>query len=69
MWVYLFYISKYYEFIDTWIVCLKGRKPLFLQLYHHIGAVIGMWLLYITHNPWVWVFLVFNSFINSIMYK
>ena len=35
-WVTHFYISKYYEFIDTWIILLKGRKPMFLQVYHHV---------------------------------
>eukprot|EP01083_Nonionella_stella_P197633 726444_1 len=42
-WSYLFYLSKYWEFIDTWIVIARGRRPIFLQEYHHIGAVIGMW--------------------------
>jgi len=27
----LFYFSKYYEFLDTWLVRAKGRKPIFLQ--------------------------------------
>ncbi len=31
-WAYLFYLSKYYEFIDTWIVMAKGRRPMFLQV-------------------------------------
>ena len=36
-WLTHFYISKYYEFIDTWIVLLKGREPIFLQTFHHAG--------------------------------
>ena len=34
LWVYLFYLSKYYEFIDTWIVMARGRRPIFLQLFY-----------------------------------
>ncbi|ETO22438.1 GNS1/SUR4 family protein [Reticulomyxa filosa] len=43
-WSHLFYLSKFYEFVDTWIVILRGKRPLFLQVYHHTGAVLGMWL-------------------------
>eukprot|EP00599_Poterioochromonas_sp_BG-1_P002328 CAMPEP_0173147968 /NCGR_PEP_ID=MMETSP1105-20130129/9440_1 /TAXON_ID=2985 /ORGANISM="Ochromonas sp., Strain BG-1" /LENGTH=193 /DNA_ID=CAMNT_0014062533 /DNA_START=25 /DNA_END=606 /DNA_ORIENTATION=+ len=42
-WVAHFYLSKFYEFIDTWIITLKGREPIFLQTYHHAGIVIFMW--------------------------
>ena len=31
-WCWAFYVSKYYEFIDTWILLYKGRKPIFLQV-------------------------------------
>ena len=68
-WNYLFYLSKYYEFIDTFIVILKGKKPSFLQMYHHIGAVIGMWLICITGSVGPLFFTVTNSFIHSIMYS
>jgi len=29
----LFYFSKYYEFLDTWLVRAKGRAPIFLQVH------------------------------------
>lgn len=35
-WVTHFYISKLYEFVDTFIILLKGRKPSFLQTFHHV---------------------------------
>ncbi len=38
--IYLFYLSKYYEFFDTFLLYLNGKDPIFLQKYHHIGAVI-----------------------------
>nr|CAG8552099.1 5557_t:CDS:10 [Entrophospora candida] len=34
-WGYLFYLSKYYEIIDTIIILMKGRRSSFLQTYHH----------------------------------
>jgi hypothetical protein len=36
-WVFHFYLSKYYEFVDTWIILLKDKKPMFLQTFHHAG--------------------------------
>lgn len=67
-WITHFYISKYYEFIDTWIVLFKQRVPIFLQTYHHAGIVIVMWLLCVTHCTPVVVVVVFNSFIHTLMY-
>jgi len=67
-WSFLFYLSKFYEFGDTWIVMWKGRKPIFLQEFHHIGAVIGMWLVLTSKCTCGYIFVVENSFIHTIMY-
>ena len=34
--IYWFYLSKYYEFFDTFLLYLNGKSPIFLQKYHHI---------------------------------
>ena len=31
-WAYYFYLSKYYEFMDTYIIIFRGRKPSMLQV-------------------------------------
>ena len=31
-WVHMFYLSKFYEFVDTWIVIARGRRPITLQV-------------------------------------
>ena len=68
-WITHFYISKFYEFIDTWIVLLKGREPIFLQVYHHAGVVIIMWAFVVTECTHAGaVILVLNSFIHTVMY-
>jgi hypothetical protein len=36
---FLFYLSKYYEFVDTIILVVKRKRVLLLQTYHHAGAV------------------------------
>ncbi|BGP27851.1 fatty acid elongase [Rhodotorula toruloides] len=65
---YLFYVSKFYEIVDTAILLLKGKKVGMLQSYHHMGAIWTMYAAYATQAMPVWLFVVFNSFIHSIMY-
>lgn len=68
-WVFHFYLSKFYEFIDTWIILLKDRKPMFLQTFHHAGICILMWSFVVSHNNTMGICVtVLNSFIHTIMY-
>ena len=69
-WIFHFYLSKYYEFVDTWIILLKQRDPSFLQTFHHAGIVILMWGFVVTGNTApALVVLCFNSFIHTLMYS
>jgi len=68
VWGWLFYLSKYYELIDTLILLLKGKPSSFLQTFHHTGAIIGMWALIVSRSPSVIIFVSLNSFIHSWMY-
>jgi hypothetical protein len=65
---YWFYISKFYEVLDTIIILLKGRPSSLLQSYHHSGAMMCMWAGVRFQSPPIWIFVVFNSFIHSLMY-
>lgn len=65
---WLFYISKFYEVIDTMIILLKGKPSSLLQSYHHAGAMMCMWAGIRFQSPPIWIFVVFNSFIHSLMY-
>ncbi|CAI7638219.1 unnamed protein product [Penicillium manginii] len=40
---WIFYLSKFYEVIDTAIILAKGKKSSTLQTYHHAGAMMCMW--------------------------
>lgn len=67
-WSYIFYLSKYYEVMDSIILYLKGKKIGNLQSYHHAGALFSMWIAYRFHAQPVWVFVVFNSGVHTFMY-
>jgi hypothetical protein len=65
---WIFYLSKFYEVLDTFIILAKGKLSSTLQTYHHAGAMMAMWggIRYMA-SP-IWLFCFFNSFIHSLMY-
>lgn len=67
--IYLFYLSKYYEFLDTFLLYLNGKTPIFLQKYHHIGAVMCWHLFYVYKVDAIWIATLLNSFVHTIMYS
>lgn len=67
-WTVIFYLSKFYEFVDTWVLILKGKKASFLQTYHHIGIVLTMWGAVVAHAAWILIAVLLNSFIHTLMY-
>lgn len=68
VWAIIFYASKYYEFIDSWILVLKGKEPSFLQVYHHAGVVYTMYCTVIAKGNWIVHLVCLNSFIHTLMY-
>jgi len=68
-WIFNFYISKFYELVDTWIIYAKGKDPSFLQVFHHAGIAILMWALYVSYSSPVIICVCFNSFIHTLMYS
>lgn len=67
--VHLFYLSKYWEFFDTWIHYLKGGRPSGLQVFHHVGAVLVTALLAMHRVECVWVWPVCNGAVHAVMYS
>lgn len=64
---WLFYLSKFYEVMDTAIVFAKGKNTSFLQIYHHAGAMICTWAGMRYMSPPIWMFVLVNSGIHSLM--
>lgn len=68
VWSTIFYISKFYEFVDTWILVLKGKKASFLQVYHHTGIAFIMWGAVASQAAWLSFVVLLNSVIHTLMY-
>ena len=54
---YIFYLSKFYEVLDTVILLGKGKKVGMLQSYHHTGAMWTMYAGYSTMSMPIWIFV------------
>mmetsp|Transcript_16125 Transcript_16125/g.41911 ORF Transcript_16125/g.41911 Transcript_16125/m.41911 type:complete len:260 (-) Transcript_16125:96-875(-) len=75
-WSYIYYLSKYYELLDTVILVLKGRALTFLHVAHHSMVLVMayLWLecsqslqvLALLFNTGVHVFMYFYYFMCSI---
>jgi hypothetical protein len=66
--IFYFYLSKYYEYVDTLILYAKNRQPIFLQKFHHLGAVIVWHLGYINKCEGMLFVCLWNSVVHSFMY-
>ncbi|KAK7188431.1 hypothetical protein DPSP01_004649 [Paraphaeosphaeria sporulosa] len=67
-WGWIFYLSKFYEVIDTLIIIFKGKRSTTLQTYHHAGAMLSMWSGIRYMSPPIWMFALVNSGIHAMMY-
>ncbi|KAF2277269.1 uncharacterized protein EI97DRAFT_449956 [Westerdykella ornata] len=67
-WGWWFYLSKFYEVLDTVIILAKGKRSSTLQTYHHAGAMLCMWAGIRYMAPPIWIFVLVNSGIHAMMY-
>jgi len=63
------YLSKYYEFMDTALLYAAGKTPIFLQKFHHVGAVIVWHLAYVYKCDFIMFASWLNCGVHTIMYS
>ena len=66
---WLFYLSKFYEVVDTLVVLAKGKTSSTLQTYHHAGAMLSMWAGIRYMSPPIWMFVFINSGLHALMVR
>ncbi|PXF45183.1 putative elongation of fatty acids protein [Gracilariopsis chorda] len=67
-WMYIFYLSKFYELLDTVVMVLKKRRLNFLHVYHHC-IVLPLFYVYMSTNMVLqWILVVANSSVHVAMY-
>jgi len=67
-WLYIFYLSKYYEFLDTLLQIFRKRQLIFLHCYHHIATVIIVYWAVLDELSIQWMAVVTNGVVHVIMY-
>jgi len=67
-WIYIFYLTKPYEFIDTFIMIFKKRELNFLHVWHHCSTCLLVWTTQIQEMNIQWISIAANCFVHSFMY-
>ena len=66
----MYYLSKYYELLDTVLQLLKGRPPphFFLHTYHHCLVPLATWAWLATASSLQQIGLITNALVHVFMY-
>jgi len=69
-WSYIYYLSKFYELLDTIIQLLRGKLPpnYFLHVYHHSLILLMCWFWLQYSATMLFVGLLFNTAVHVVMY-
>lgn len=65
---FLFYLSKYYELVDTALLIVKRKVPSFLQVWHHAVTFVCAYMLQASHSSTTFIFVGLNAVVHTIMY-
>lgn len=68
-WSYIYYLSKYYEFIDTALLLIKAKPASFLHVFHHTFVVLMSWLWVDQSQTLQWGGLLTNTAVHVVMYN
>jgi fatty acid elongase 3 len=68
-WGYVYYLSKYYELLDTVLQLLKGRPPphFALHVYHHAVVLVMAWGWVEYIQTLSFIGLLFNTSVHVVM--
>ena len=67
-WYYLFYLSKFYEFLDTALLIVKRKPVIFLHRYHHFITLIFAYVNLSAEIGMQWIVIITNLFVHIPMY-
>lgn len=73
--MYIFFLSKFWEWIDTWVLVLKGKgvwppenEQYFLHIFHHTTTATVGWLAWRQELTVAWIGPLTNAFVHTLMY-
>lgn len=67
---YIYYLSKFYELLDTFLQLFSGKIPpnFFLHVYHHSLVIFMSWTWINTAASMQFIGLLFNTAVHVVMY-
>lgn len=65
---FIFYLSKYWELVDTFLLIWKQKEASYLQVYHHAVTILCAYMLQVSHSRVTFLFVGLNSFVHTVMY-
>ncbi len=68
-WGYVFYVAKYYDFVDTMLLIARKEPLKFIHWYHHAIVPISVWYAFDQQFAMpVFSACLFNSAVHAVMY-
>eukprot|EP01104_Vermistella_antarctica_P018735 TRINITY_DN7058_c0_g1_i1.p1 TRINITY_DN7058_c0_g1~~TRINITY_DN7058_c0_g1_i1.p1 ORF type:complete len:296 (+),score=45.58 TRINITY_DN7058_c0_g1_i1:58-945(+) len=67
-WSYLFYLSKYYELLDTIFLVMRKKDLTFLHVWHHCIVIVVCWYAVKAEIIMGWITAFQNAFVHVFMY-
>jgi len=67
-WRYHYYLSKFYELLDTVILVLKKKNLIFLHVYHHAIMLYISWIWIAANYTVGWWGVMTNTLVHVFMY-
>lgn len=67
-WMYIFYLTKFYELFDTVILALRRSQLRFLHIYHHFATGPLCFICLHFAIPVQWIATTLNAFVHIPMY-
>jgi len=67
-WYYIFFLSKFYEFIDTFLLILLKKETTFLHCFHHFITAFLCWMGLYFEQSVQWVIVIANTSVHTVMY-
>jgi hypothetical protein len=67
-WYYIFFLSKFYEFIDTYILIFRKKQITFLHCFHHFITAFLCWLGLYDEIAVQWIVITLNGSVHVFMY-
>ena len=67
-WSYMYYLSKFWEMLDTVILALKKKPLTFLQMYHHSIIIVLCYVWLDSAWPLHWWVVLANTLVHVFMY-